>query len=143
MIFVFFFFKQKTAYEMRISDWSSDVCSSDLLPMAVLAFIHIVDIEDGFWGGGSKLVVLVAATWQALWLAAAATRRLAQLRIERDHARDAEAEAQRLARRDPLTGLPNRRGFIDRVPPPRDRARADNPPAAPLPADLARNKDEQ
>src|SRR3546814_14536909 len=29
---LFFFFKQKTAYEMRISDWSSDVCSSDLLP---------------------------------------------------------------------------------------------------------------
>src|SRR3546814_133466 len=30
-LFLFFFFKQKTAYEMRISDWSSDVCSSDLL----------------------------------------------------------------------------------------------------------------
>src|SRR3546814_16745925 len=29
----FFFFKQKTAYEMRISDWSSDVCSSDLVEM--------------------------------------------------------------------------------------------------------------
>src|SRR3546814_18950215 len=29
---MFFFFKQKTAYEMRISDWSSDVCSSDLQP---------------------------------------------------------------------------------------------------------------
>src|SRR3546814_19019637 len=29
---LFFFFKQKTAYEMRISDWSSDVCSSDLAP---------------------------------------------------------------------------------------------------------------
>src|SRR3546814_2071096 len=28
---MFFFFKQKTAYEMRISDWSSDVCSSDLV----------------------------------------------------------------------------------------------------------------
>src|SRR3546814_2434654 len=28
---LFFFFKQKTAYEMRISDWSSDVCSSDLV----------------------------------------------------------------------------------------------------------------
>src|SRR3546814_1872783 len=28
---LFFFFKQKTAYEMRISDWSSDVCSSDLI----------------------------------------------------------------------------------------------------------------
>src|SRR3546814_3911979 len=30
-MFFFFFFKQKTAYEMRISDWSSDVCSSDLI----------------------------------------------------------------------------------------------------------------
>src|SRR3546814_10306154 len=32
----FFFFKQKTAYEMRISDWSSDVCSSDLLGVSAL-----------------------------------------------------------------------------------------------------------
>src|SRR3546814_1272897 len=30
-VYFFFFFKQKTAYEMRISDWSSDVCSSDLI----------------------------------------------------------------------------------------------------------------
>src|SRR3546814_9014646 len=30
LLVVFFFFNQKTAYEMRISDWSSDVCSSDL-----------------------------------------------------------------------------------------------------------------
>src|SRR3546814_6715637 len=35
IICVFFFFKQKTAYEMRISDWSSDVCSSDLLIRAL------------------------------------------------------------------------------------------------------------
>src|SRR3546814_9718234 len=33
MVFSIFFFKQKTAYEMRISDWSSDVCSSDLPKM--------------------------------------------------------------------------------------------------------------
>src|SRR3546814_20587677 len=33
----FFFFKQKTSYEMRISDWSSDVCSSDLAIMAKIA----------------------------------------------------------------------------------------------------------
>src|SRR3546814_9502361 len=42
---VFFFFKQKTAYEMRISDWSSDVCSSDLYRwygMAYLAGEHSV-----------------------------------------------------------------------------------------------------
>src|SRR3546814_7277294 len=31
IVYIFFFYKQKTAYEMRISDWSSDVCSSDLL----------------------------------------------------------------------------------------------------------------
>src|SRR3546814_20282004 len=32
----FFFFKQKTAYEMRISDWSSDVCSSDLTDLSLV-----------------------------------------------------------------------------------------------------------
>src|SRR3546814_3892230 len=37
-VFVFFF-KQKTAYEMRISDWSSDVCSSDLLDIETEAQI--------------------------------------------------------------------------------------------------------
>src|SRR3546814_3157194 len=36
MFCIFFFFKQKTAYEMRISDWSSDVCSSDLPTVVVL-----------------------------------------------------------------------------------------------------------
>src|SRR3546814_8996498 len=47
VVLYFFFFKQKTAYEMRISDWSSDVCSSDLgiqvvqnqeLPLSTLSF---------------------------------------------------------------------------------------------------------
>src|SRR3546814_3734455 len=36
-MFFVFFFKQKTAYEMRISDWSSDVCSSDLWEVFLLA----------------------------------------------------------------------------------------------------------
>src|SRR3546814_8756096 len=35
-----FFFKQKTAYEMRISDWSSDVCSSDLLSPTATLIAH-------------------------------------------------------------------------------------------------------
>src|SRR3546814_2520587 len=35
-----FFFKQKTAYEMRISDWSSDVCSSDLVLPDVVDLLH-------------------------------------------------------------------------------------------------------
>src|SRR3546814_3961756 len=42
----FFFFKQKTAYEMRISDWSSDVCSSDLRrrPGKAIAEHHAGDL---------------------------------------------------------------------------------------------------
>src|SRR3546814_3068941 len=44
LFFVFFFFKQKTAYEMRISDWSSDVCSSDL-PVAALVQ-HALEIPQ-------------------------------------------------------------------------------------------------
>src|SRR3546814_4640901 len=41
---VFFFVKQKTAYEMRISDWSSDVCSSDLGEMQ-----PVPDMDIGNW----------------------------------------------------------------------------------------------
>src|SRR3546814_5845796 len=40
MVSFFFFFKQKTAYEMRISDWSSDVCSSDLLDWELSTLGH-------------------------------------------------------------------------------------------------------
>src|SRR3546814_2254937 len=47
-VFFFFFFKQKTAYEMRISDWSSDVCSSDLLDSRETRFRETVrDLTDG------------------------------------------------------------------------------------------------
>src|SRR3546814_8633503 len=42
----FFFFKQKTAYEMRISDWSSDVCSSDLLGIEIETHVEL-DAADG------------------------------------------------------------------------------------------------
>src|SRR3546814_3307756 len=43
----FFFFKQKTAYEMRISDWSSDVCSSDLVrPRSDHAHLAADDVEQ-------------------------------------------------------------------------------------------------
>src|SRR3546814_9711368 len=46
-LIVFFFFKQKTAYEMRISDWSSDVCSSDLTPGASYGW----DVVESSWSG--------------------------------------------------------------------------------------------
>src|SRR3546814_4548526 len=54
----FFFFKQKTAYEMRISDWSSDVCSSDLL--CFLLWTAITFSLFGF------IIGLWANDWQKL-----------------------------------------------------------------------------
>src|SRR3546814_5334432 len=49
LLYVFFFFKQKTAYEMRISDWSSDVCSSDLAadPGQLVDRAHRFEIARG------------------------------------------------------------------------------------------------
>src|SRR3546814_6816884 len=41
-VFDIFFFKQKTAYERRISDWSSDVCSSDLLVPVDMAHVPLL-----------------------------------------------------------------------------------------------------
>src|SRR3546814_4120017 len=52
----FFFFKQKTAYEMRISDWSSDVCSSDLLVLPLLTFYADV---MGLLGGAVMATVVL------------------------------------------------------------------------------------
>src|SRR3546814_9982587 len=43
---LFFFFKQKTAYEMRISDWSSDVCSSDLLRVPAMPSADLPLVMD-------------------------------------------------------------------------------------------------
>src|SRR6059058_2395061 len=45
VVFVVFFFKQKTAYEMSLRDWSSDVCSSDLDEAALAAPEHLVDLR--------------------------------------------------------------------------------------------------
>src|SRR3546814_4724003 len=46
-----FFFKQKTAYEMRISDWSSDVCSSDLNCSSICPVAHLLQLLSRrlFW----------------------------------------------------------------------------------------------
>src|SRR3546814_6420860 len=54
-----FFFKHKTAYEMRISDWSSDVCSSDLfdLGLPLVAFFTALMLMG--WGMGMVIVALV------------------------------------------------------------------------------------
>src|SRR3546814_10962741 len=66
LCFQFFFFKQKTAYEMRISVWSSDVCSSDLggiMPGRLEDKVAIVtgagSVGPG-WGNGKAAAVLFA-----------------------------------------------------------------------------------
>src|SRR3546814_4848309 len=51
-----FFFKQKTAYEMRISDWSSDVCSSDLPGNGVTYMMRPTPRRRGRFGGVAQLV---------------------------------------------------------------------------------------
>src|SRR3546814_8535625 len=59
----FFFCKQKTAYELRISDWSSDVCSSDLNDLNVIdrfmqAFITYIDAGFGLLGGDVRFLTV-------------------------------------------------------------------------------------
>src|SRR3546814_1328899 len=75
LIYFLFFFKQKTAYEMRISDWSSDVCSSDLIldvvertathcfmPLTVGGGVRkIQDIRNLLNAGADKVAINTAA----------------------------------------------------------------------------------
>src|SRR3546814_3714833 len=78
LLFVFFFFKQKTAYEMRISDWSSDVCSSDLLDRVlgqVRHAVHGVVDADAVPVDGGRLRQLVLEVHEDLLALARADRR--------------------------------------------------------------------
>src|SRR3546814_10460471 len=81
---VFFFFKQKTAYEMRISDWSSDVCSSDLGGLLIydLNFIDIIKslllrLKRAFELAPSDLSIrmigLITEIWKQYFLEASIT----------------------------------------------------------------------
>src|SRR3546814_8929408 len=54
---MFFFFKQKTAYEMRISDWSSDVCSSDLFKLDGRDITTTVNVAPWEAALGGKIAV--------------------------------------------------------------------------------------
>ncbi|MCT2399723.1 sensor domain-containing diguanylate cyclase [Novosphingobium mangrovi (ex Huang et al. 2023)] len=106
------------------------------LPMVTLGVVQFADTDAMLWGGGAQLLVLFAAAWQTLWLAAAASQTHARLRIEHDRARTAEARAHELARRDPLTGLHNRRGFTEAVAPMLKLAHAATSPIALLLLDV-------
>src|SRR3546814_4855480 len=106
LVFVlFFFFKQKTAYEMRISDWSSDVCSSDLTVglryegnnVVDAAPIKIISKHENA-GGPTWLIKRLDRLGNAgSWIARADTVPYAQLR------QDDTAPLRRV--RNPLSGI--------------------------------------
>ena len=92
-----------------------DLAKSWGLPMAVLALTQILDFNTIFFGGGAQIAVLIASATQTVWLSITATLRLSMLRVELDQARAAESALAELANRDPLTGMLNRRGFVERL----------------------------
>src|SRR3546814_7556663 len=70
MVFSFVFCKQKTAYEMRISDGSADVCSSDLriirFAWHATAVLMLISAATGTWPGTPKgLLAVIGAAWLA------------------------------------------------------------------------------
>src|SRR3546814_12125569 len=100
---VFFFFKQKTAYEMRISDWSSDVCSSDLVGEALRPFRASSDLWLCFAPirqGRIEMIVEKATELGAGRLQPVLTRRSQVTRVNAErlaaHAREAAEQCARL-----------------------------------------------
>src|SRR3546814_7454959 len=65
LLVCFFFFKQKTAYEMRISDWSSDVCSSDPTYMVInaLKVFDIVFVVGSAETNGTEVIAERMIRW--------------------------------------------------------------------------------
>src|SRR3546814_10559988 len=81
---LFFFFKQKTAYEMRISDWSSDVCSSDLIEwVPEVSALRASPGDDGS-GGGVVLCRDLGRTVTAALIASLPRHRPLQRRFQQD-----------------------------------------------------------
>src|SRR3546814_8754846 len=104
----FFFFKQKTAYEMRISDWSSDVCSSDLYAKGGEAarncFKAIFEIDDNVKAYGEAVPAIGEAVdayvskadgaAKGLYALRDAVRALVKAKLQADDPAAAEDEAK-------------------------------------------------
>src|SRR3546814_1456675 len=82
-MFLFFFFKQKTAYEMRISDWSSDVCSSDLAAIDYRTQDWPTELRRLTDGRGVELITdpLGGSHWKKSYRALRSTGRLGMFGI--------------------------------------------------------------
>lgn len=95
------------------SSEAPDLAKAWALPMVMLALTQLFDFSDHLFGGGAQIAVLFASALQTIWLSITATLRFSTMRAELDQARAAESALAELASRDPLTGLLNRRGFVD------------------------------
>ncbi|UAK23725.1 sensor domain-containing diguanylate cyclase [Sphingomonas nostoxanthinifaciens] len=91
-----------------------DLTLAWVTPMVVFGLTSMIDFGTSLFGGGAQLAVLTASAVQTVILSITATRRFSRMRVELDAARAAETVLAELANRDPLTGLLNRRGFIER-----------------------------
>src|SRR3546814_6570918 len=91
---LFFFFKQKTAYEMRISDWSSDVCSSDL------------------WSTTPPSPKTASTGLSACWATAKAQKPPCRRRRKPEGDGHGHAQQQRNARRAPHPAAERHAGFL-------------------------------
>src|SRR3546814_10507723 len=112
---MFFFFKQKTAYEMRISDWSSDVCSSDLQAAEAVAhrgnrnllggraqFVRIASPPDYQQGETVRIMhihhIHVSAAWIAMFAYASVGLVSAAALISMSRSEEHTSELQSLMR---------------------------------------------
>src|SRR3546814_5537377 len=87
-----FFFKQKTAYEMRISDWSSDVCSSDLLAPGREALCRLLEQQprDDVGNRLRNIRTQFANAWG--WLVSDRAKQQRQLRVVERRRSDQQLE---------------------------------------------------
>src|SRR3546814_7697848 len=107
MLLVFFVFKQKTAYERRISDWSSDVCSSDRLQRLYDGLQSHFSLEKRYVRSDGNVVWAVLDVALVRYAGGAPDHYVVQVRDSTDDRLTSELMAHR-AMHDPLTGLANR-----------------------------------
>src|SRR3546814_6023879 len=91
LLFFLFFFKQKTAYEMRISDWSSDVCSSDLRLMSSWS-VRSASLDNGGSDIGLGVIGHCGSTGGCLGFCHEAVLRLHQANADRHYYRDNDSQ---------------------------------------------------
>src|SRR3546814_20646985 len=98
LCFSVFFFKQKTAYEMRISDWSSDVCSSDLIPCSSLLPRGVPRFFDERQVRFDQRRLSISSASRRLWLVTKISTSESRRPMSRKRLRTSRTEADGLAR---------------------------------------------